>query len=628
MDLDEIKRSVNLIEYAKTHWGYKCDSKGRGSCLLHPPDNHKSFSIWQDDNGIWRFKCFHDGTTGTIVDLKAALENKSIEECIKELKEEFNSKKPLKRKIKEANYYVYKDLEGRDFYRKVKQTYEDKSKGYWIELKDKNGWRNPGENERYKKLPYNLHKFKDYSKLIFCEGEKDADTVNELKTSFLATSAPFGCSSWPDEINSYLSDFTDIIYLYDVGNEGNARKHAAKVQYDYPEINIYIAKVPLKEREADTTDYLSQFYNPLDNNNLETRKKKLLEVLSKNVEKFEIKEEKPLEKGIKPILTSLDSIDPEPVEWLWFNRIPLGKLSLIVGDPGNGKSFLGIYLAAHVTTGDHWPDIGAPILKGSVIILTAEDGLADTVRIRADAVGANVKKIKILEGIINKEGEQEFFNIKEHLQALKQAIKQLKDVRLVIIDPITAYLGKVDSHKTSEVRNVLAPLVSLAEKHKFAIVAITHLNKNDALKAIYRTMGSLAFIATARAVWAISKDDNDEGSTRRLFFPLKTNLSINPTGLAFNIVDTQVVFEEQPVDVNVEEALSKEKSEETTALDEATTWLKEALEDSPIAAADIFRMAKDNHISDATLRRAKKRLNVQSYKEGIRQEGKWFWKLP
>ncbi|MFC2170282.1 AAA family ATPase [Acidobacteriota bacterium] len=346
-----------------------------------------------------------------------------------------------------------------------------------------------------------------------------------------------------------------------------------------------------------------------------------------------IKVESALKRALKreatfePILTNLDTITPQPVEWLWFNRIPLGKLSLLVGDPGQGKSFLSVYMAAHITTGKPWPDIGEPNLKGSVIMITAEDGIADTVRIRADAAGADVEKIRILEGVTTEKGEFDFFNLIKYLPALEKAIHETKDVRLVILDPITSYLGIIDSHKNSAVRGALTPLVQLAEKYKIAVVAISHLNKNIALNAIYRTMGSLAFTAAARAVWVVSRDEGDENKSRRFFMPLKTNLSIEPTCLAFSIKDSQVVFEDQPVDINPEEVLSNDKSEDKSALNQAISWLKEALEDGPIASNDLNRMAEENRISKASLRRAKEKLGVESYKEGVLKDQKWFWRL-
>ncbi len=260
MDLDEIKREVNLIEYAKTHYGYKCDSKGRGSCLFHPPDKHPSFSIWKDDDGIWRFKCFHEGTTGTIVDLKAKLESKSEEDSIKKLLEEFEDRKPMNKERGKGkkSFYTYRGIDGKEVYRKVKLRNKDDRKSFWFEIKDKTGWRKPKENEKYEKIPYNLNRFNNHKGVIICEGERDADTITSLNIKFLATSAPTGKGSWPDSQTKYFEHFNDVTFLYDVGNDEDVNKHAAKLQEAFPNMEIYVAKVPLEKKEADITDYLNQ----------------------------------------------------------------------------------------------------------------------------------------------------------------------------------------------------------------------------------------------------------------------------------------------------------------------------------------------------------------------------------
>lgn len=621
MDIIDKIKQVDLPDYLKKRYGIELTSRGSTNCPFHPPDIHRSFSVYKKNDGIWRWRDFHDDAQGTIIDLVARLENKTPQEAIELLKKDrfinqntndkTNSEKQATCKVERT--HVYKDYDGNPVYRKSKF-----SDGSWIfEHWTDETWKPRKGN--YKTIPYNLHKFGDSDKFIICEGEKDADTINSLKIAWLATSAPFGKSSWPDELTKYFNQKSALIFLYDVGNEDFAKKHALNLKKKYPDIEIGIAKVPMENYEDDITDYLNQFQN------LEEKRQKLLGVIN-NSEIIDSADEP--EDGIKPILIDLDSIQPEPVEWLWFNRIPVGKLSLIVGDPGTGKSFLTIYMASHITTGEPWPDIGAPILKGSVIILTAEDGLADTVRKRADASGADVQKIRILEGVITKNEEQEFFNLIDHLPALEQAVIKTDDVRLIIIDPITSYLGKIDSHKNSQVRGVLAPLSNLAEKHKIAIVAVSHLNKSTVLQAIYRTMGSLAFAAAARSVWAISNEEDDSGSIRRLFMPLKTNLSVNPTSLAFKIIDSKVIFDKDPLDLDIEETLSGEGKKDKSALIDAKTWLKEALREGPIRSTEIFRMAKENEISTATLRRAQKELRIEAYKEGILEKGKWYWKLP
>jgi putative DNA primase/helicase len=355
---------------------------------------------------------------------------------------------------------------------------------------------------------------------------------------------------------------------------------------------------------------------------------KEIKTIADSVSRYEPKP-KTAQRESKAGIYTLDSVEPEAVEWLWSNRIPLGKLSLIVGDPGEGKSYLSLYKASRITTGRSWPDIEDPITKGSVILLTAEDGIADTVRVRADLMNADLEKIHIIQGRENpKKEELEFFDLDRHLGILESNIKKIGDVRLVIIDPVTAYLGKLEDSRNTTIRSVLAPVASLAERTRISIIGITHLNKDVTKNAIYRAMGSVAFVAAARAVWAIQRDREDETKQRRFFLPLKSNLSINPTTLAFSIGNEGVIFEPHPVDITADEALSiNEEQEEHGALQDAMEWLKQALEDEPIAATDIYRMAEENRISARTLQRAKKRIKVEAYKEGMAKDRKWYWKL-
>lgn len=337
----------------------------------------------------------------------------------------------------------------------------------------------------------------------------------------------------------------------------------------------------------------------------------------------------------QPIIKELADVEPLPINWFWFNRIPLGMLTLVLGDSGLGKSFLTLYMAAKVSTGGTWPDgdgiadNSAPL--GSVVILSAEDDLAHVIRPRLDSLSADVDKIKAVEGVRVKDEEgrenEEYFNLQHHIPALQKAVRSCKDCKLLIVDPLSAYLGgKIDSHKDSDVRSVLAPLVELAEEKQIAIIGVMHLNKNTTGKVVYRAMGSIAFTAAARTVWLVSTDPNDPDSRRRLLTPAKHNILIEPTGLAFEINGGRVVFEDEPVNMTADEALSTIEAPER---DRAKQWLTELLlPGTSIAAIEVQKQAEVEGISVRTLNRAKRELRIVSYP--IQTEGKrpqWFWKI-
>ena len=257
----------------------------------------------------------------------------------------------------------------------------------------------------------------------------------------------------------------------------------------------------------------------------------------------------------------LCDVKSETLEWLWPNRVPLGKLTLLSGDPGLGKSFVTCDMASRVSTGTAWPDDSTAQPVGSVIVFNCEDGLADTIRPRIERAGADLTKIMAIEGIQlfdlkTHEDRQRGFSLASDLSQLAGELAKLSDCRLVVIDPVSAYLGDADSHKNSDVRALLAPLAQLAERHRVAIVMVNHLSKGAGAKAIYRSMGSMGFIAAARAAWHFAKDPENE--QRRLILPAKMNLAPNPTGLAYCIEDGAVRWEADPVRMTADELLALE----------------------------------------------------------------------
>jgi len=329
----------------------------------------------------------------------------------------------------------------------------------------------------------------------------------------------------------------------------------------------------------------------------------------------------------RPVLVKMEDVEPEGLQWLWWNRFPMGKLSLVVGDPATGKSFFALFMAARVSRGDAWPDIDqpAPELARSVIILSAEDDIADTIRPRLDAAGADLSKIFIMKGI-SRSGKKEIdpFDVK-NIDTLTEALRSIKDQRLIILDPITEYQGDIDGNATLAVRRSLQPLRRFAAENKIAVIAISHLNKTTAMRAIYRTTGSTAYTAAARAVWAISKDKDDP--ERRILAPLKCNLSINPTSLAFRIVEGATEFERDPIDVSADDILSDEDAGDRTLAQDAQEWLRDLLADGPIEVAQILKSGRDNGFSEKTIRRARACMKIAKRKQGFGTDGKWFWGL-
>jgi hypothetical protein len=221
----------------------------------------------------------------------------------------------------------------------------------------------------------------------------------------------------------------------------------------------------------------------------------------------------------------LSSVEPEEVSWLWPSWLALGKLALVDGDPGLGKSAMTLDLAARVSSGKVFPD-GAECEPAGVVLLSAEDGLADTIRPRLDAAGADTSKVLALATVPDEDGHDRLLSIPEDLALIEKGIRRV-GARLVVVDPLMAFLsGDTNSHRDQDVRRALAPLAGLAERTGAAVLVVRHLNKAAANNPLYRGGGSIGIIGAARMAFVVGKDPQDE--SRRVLASTKNNLAKPP----------------------------------------------------------------------------------------------------
>jgi putative DNA primase/helicase len=265
--------------------------------------------------------------------------------------------------------------------------------------------------------------------------------------------------------------------------------------------------------------------------------------------------------------------------------------------------------------------------RGAVLILNGEDDAADTIRPRLDAAGGDPAMVHVIDGVRDGSGKR-MFSLRTDLAALRDCARKMGNVKLIIIDPISAYLDGTDSHKNGDVRGLLTPLSELAAELGAAVVAVSHLSKNSNTTAIYRTMGSLAFVAAARAAFGVIQDpDAPDG---RLLLPIKMNLAPDAGGLSFKIQsgpDGPVVEWGDPCDRRIDEVMQSANGDGGAGT-EAEEWLRDALAAGPVAAGEIKRRATADGIAEKTLERAKKRLGIVSRRAGFGGDGAWAWALP
>lgn len=328
-------------------------------------------------------------------------------------------------------------------------------------------------------------------------------------------------------------------------------------------------------------------------------------------------------------------VEPEAVEWLWGRRIPRGKLTLLVGDPSAGKSTITCAITAAVTRGRPLPGDTDHPSPSSVLMISAEDGVSDTIRPRLDAADADTRLVHVVECVEDQRATPVHLALHDsaHLRAIKMAAEEIKPA-LIVIDPLSAYLGSIDSYQDSKVRAVLAPLAAIAERLDLAIVGVIHMTKSSASRAIYRALGSIAFTAAARSV-LLAGAEPDQPEARALI-QIKSNLGVEAEPLGYRIVSTPIPSGEAGViewtgetDLTADRILAPaDTSPQGGPLEEAVDFLRQEIGGARVKAAEILRVARQHGISDRTLDRAKKKLGVQTVREGFGRGGSWYWMLP
>lgn len=335
-------------------------------------------------------------------------------------------------------------------------------------------------------------------------------------------------------------------------------------------------------------------------------------------------------------LVSAATIKPVAIRWLWPNWLARGKLHILAGAGGTGKTTLVISLIATITTGGRWPDGSRCNEPGNAIIWSSEDDPADTLVPRLAAAGADLNRVHIIQGRTNAQGEADPFDPASDIALLRAAAKEIGGVSLLMLDPIVSAV-KGDMHKANDVRRALQGVVDFAEQNMCAVVGISHFAKGGAGSSpADRVIGSQAFSALARTVLVAAKQ---EDSDMRVLARAKSNIGTDEGGVSYTIepcdigggIEATRVLWGDAIEGSAREILGDVETnpnDDGSDNDDPAEALRRILSAGPLTGKEVKRLMTENGYSQKQTRTAREKLSVVTVREGFGKEIKTLWSLP
>jgi len=604
----------------------------KAKCPAHD-DRTPSLSIAEGDGGVVLVRCFAGCET---VDVLAR-----VDLTLADLY-------PPKDKPTTATAftaYDYRDEEGRLLSQTVRRQDGAKKTFYQRQPKPGGGWSNTLKGVRL--VLYRLPDLMaaDLNKwVLYCEGEQDCDRAASL--GWTATTTPMGAGKWRDE---YAAHFAGRAVAVIADNDEAGEKHAAEVAASLAPVAAVVAVVSFTDLppKGDLSDWLdaggstADLERALDGVDVPGLLVQTPEEFVAAAVTFGGETSKgangghtlnvgplgPLRPSLAPLGVKLSEVEPERIDWLSHGRLAVGKMSIFDGDPGLGKSTVALDWAARLTRGLPLPD-GAPSRPRGVVILSAEDGVADTLRPRAEAAGADLGRILVITAL----ADGGLPTIPFDLPSIEVAIASV-DAALLIVDPLVAFLGDTtNANRDQDVRRALAPLKLTAERTGTAVALIRHLNKMVGANALYRGGGSIGLIGAARFGLLFARDPDDPETC--FIAPTKSNLSRPAPTLTYRLLPVagtdvaRVEWTGESLRTAAELLAVPEDDADRGALGEAREFLADLLREGSHPSKVVRGAARDAGVADRTLRRAKQDLGVVSVKSGVGRDGFWEWSLP
>ncbi|MFO0814522.1 MAG: AAA family ATPase [Gemmatales bacterium] len=471
--------------------------------------------------------------------------------------------------------------------------------------------------------------------ILKVEGEKTHRAT--VRMGYYATTSIGGSASgWASKSDWSPLKGHHVVIIPD--NDGPGEKHAGEVvrlATGAGAASVLIVRMPDIWPDAGPGDDIADLEEAVG-------EERARQMIDEAIERARIGSVEPVTQPVKPqtgtarlVEHTLRDIVSRAVDWLWKNRFAKSTISIIEGDPGQGKSFITLDIAARVSQGFAMPPAprGDVVLKPRhVILVSAEDGIDTTIKPRLVAMGANEDHVTCIETVLDNPDDPDSIRpvcFPRDLSLLEECIHR-KQAAMVVIDPLSAVLTeKADSNKEADMRRVLHQLKLMAERTGVAIVIVRHLNKmSTETNAMYRGGGSIGIIGAARSAFVVGAHPDDEVGDRRILARVKGNLCATPPSLEYRVEvqdGVPVVHWEGEVDITAHELSAKSVSNKDEKRSKAKDFLLEKLAMGEVAADVLEEQARGIGISISTLRRAKNDLGISSRR--LEFKGGWMWSL-
>ena len=491
-------------------------------------------------------------------------------------------------------------------------------------------------------LLYQRYEWVNAETVYVCEGERTSDAVEAL--GLPATTSLGGPT------RAKLADWTPlkgkhVVILPDFDDKGwEYAKEVAQLCLGIGALSARVVKCPGLKMGEGPVEWI-------DNVRATSGDEAILPELQKLVDASALVEYVPPvpepPKGVQLELKSMAEIEPVPQKWVFDRVIPQGKLTVLMGESGVGKSLTMVEIAAKVTRGLTGPHDDQPQQPGSVILFCPDDGVAENIRPRLVASNADLSKVFVIPGLYEQDNETKqklswTFQLDRDMSYLETKLKSLQqadaNIRMLVIDPIDCFLESATGKKKGMAESLATRLSKLAAETGLAIVVVTNLPRgvkgtSKLVQSMRRAVDMGPFGAAARSVWMIGYDLDNQN--RRLLLPVKTNYCELPKSLAYQIENGVIEWEQERPTLTGDEYLSNLETEARekkpgfvnpeSKLGKAVKWLRGQLSDGPRHGATLIADGIENNIKKKTLRDAYDVLDCRSVNDTF--QGKWYWYL-